>query len=196
MAKTTTETAETVEAPATDVAATPEQETGTEESATRVGPMHEAFAEFLNTEFDAGITAEQVFLVTSKRKAFRSTPEYREGVRGALVAAKAAEEQAKQERIAQREQERATKAAEREAAAAKRAEEKAAKDAEKALAKEAKDKEKAEAKAAKEAEKAAAEAAKPVVTKASTAEATDTEAPAEEAPAKSRTKNKAKPAAF
>ena len=40
----------------------------TEDGALRVGPMHEAFAAYLNESFGAGITAQQIFLVTSKRK--------------------------------------------------------------------------------------------------------------------------------
>ena len=41
----------------------------TDDTATRVGPMHQAFADFLNNQHGAGsITSEQVFLVTSKRK--------------------------------------------------------------------------------------------------------------------------------
>ena len=79
----------------------------TDESATRVGPMHQAFADFLNSQHGAqGITAEQVFLVTSKRKAFRSTDAYRVGVKTAQADAKAqaaaAREKAKAERAAQR----------------------------------------------------------------------------------------------
>ena len=45
------------------------QAVDTEDGAVRVGPMHQAFADFLNSQHGAGgITAEQVFLVTSKRK--------------------------------------------------------------------------------------------------------------------------------
>jgi hypothetical protein len=79
----------------------------TDDAATRVGPMHQAFADFLNGQHGAnGITAEQVFLVTSKRKAFRSTDAYRVGVKTAQADAKAqaaaAREKAKAERAAQR----------------------------------------------------------------------------------------------
>ena len=93
----------------------------TDESAARVGPMHQAFADFLNTQHGAGgITAEQVFLVTSKRKAFRSTDAYRVGVKGAQVEQKAqaaaAREKAKAERAAQRAAAKAQKDAETTAA--------------------------------------------------------------------------------
>lgn len=99
-----------------------------EDGATRVGPMHEAFAAFLNAEFQAGITAQQIFLVTSKRKAFRSTDAYRVGVKGAQAEAKAAELAAKEERAAARVADRQRKAEEKAAAvAAKKAEEAAAK---------------------------------------------------------------------
>ncbi|RBY95758.1 hypothetical protein DQ237_11395 [Blastococcus sp. TF02-8] len=91
----------------------------TDESATRVGPMHQAFADFLNTEHGAGgITAEQVFLVTSKRKAFRSTDAYRVGVKTAQAQAKAAVEAEKAQRAADREAERQRKAEEKAAAKA------------------------------------------------------------------------------
>jgi hypothetical protein len=78
-----------------------------EDTATRVGPMHQAFADFLNSQHGGnGITAEQVFLVTSKRKAFRATDAYRVGVKTAQEQAKAqaaaAREKAKAERAAQR----------------------------------------------------------------------------------------------
>lgn len=101
----------------------------TDESATRVGPMHEAFAKFLNEEHGAGgITAEQVFLVTSKRKAFRATDAYRVGVKTAQQQAKAAELAAKEQRAAERAADRQRKAEEKAAAAAaKKAEEAAAK---------------------------------------------------------------------
>lgn len=92
--------------------------TDTEDAATRAGPMHVEFAKFLNEQHGAGgITPEQVFLVTSKRKAFRSTTEYRTGVKAAQEAAKAAEAQAKEKARQEREAARA-KAAEVKAAAA------------------------------------------------------------------------------
>lgn len=179
------DTTEVVEAPVAE-------ETGTEESATRVGPMHQAFADFLNSGYDANITAEQIFLVTSKRKAFRSTPEYREGVRGALEAAKEAEAAEKAKRAEEREAARAAKAAEKEAKAAERKAEAEKRAEEKAAAKAAKDAEKAAAAEAKAAADAAKAAEKPVVTKAAT------EAPVAEGEAtpKPRAKGKTKAAAF
>lgn len=91
----------------------------TEDGATRVGPMHQAFADFLNSQHGAnGITAEQVFLVTSKRKAFRSTDAYRVGVKSAQAQAKAAAEAEKAQRAADREAERQRKAQEKAAAKA------------------------------------------------------------------------------
>ena len=118
MAKTTKNVESATAEDTTVVAA---EENTSEESATRVGPMHEAFAAFLNTNYEAGITAEQIFLVTSKRKAFRATPEYREGVKGALEAAKAQEAEAKAAKAAEREQAKAAREAEKEAKAAERA---------------------------------------------------------------------------
>lgn len=100
----------------------------TEDGAVRVGPMHQAFADFLNSQHGAGgITAEQVFLVTSKRKAFRSTDAYRVGVKTAQQQAKAAAEAEKVQRAANRAAERQAKAQEKAAAAAaKKAEQEAA----------------------------------------------------------------------
>lgn len=40
------------------------------------GAMHELFATYLNDEYDAGITPEQIMLVTSKRNEFRRTDAY------------------------------------------------------------------------------------------------------------------------
>jgi hypothetical protein len=78
--------------------------------------MHEAFAKFLNEEHGAdGITAEQVFLVTSKRKAFRSTDAYRVGVKGAQAQAKVQAAEAKENAKAER---AAAQKAEKEQAAA------------------------------------------------------------------------------
>jgi hypothetical protein len=90
----------------------------TEDTATRVGPMHEAFAAFLNTEHSAGITAEQVFLVTSKRKAFRSTDAYRVGVKTAQEQSKAQAAEARTKARADRAAQRAAAKAQKEAAAA------------------------------------------------------------------------------
>jgi hypothetical protein len=42
------------------------------------GEMHELFAEYLNEEYDAGVTPRQVMLFTSKRNEFRSGEAYRE----------------------------------------------------------------------------------------------------------------------
>lgn len=101
-----------------------------DDTATRVGPMHQAFADFLNSQHGGGgITAEQVFLVTSKRKAFRATDAYRVGVKTAQADAKAQaaaeREKAKAERAAQRAAAKAEKdaaaKAEKEAAATKAA---------------------------------------------------------------------------
>jgi uncharacterized protein YaiL (DUF2058 family) len=95
-----------------------------DDTATRVGPMHQAFADFLNGQHGAnGITAEQVFLVTSKRKAFRATDAYRVGVKTAQAQAKAAEQAAKEKARQERAAERQRKAQEK--AAAKAAAEKA-----------------------------------------------------------------------
>lgn len=107
-----------------------------DDTATRVGPMHQAFADFLNANHGAnGITAEQVFLVTSKRKAFRATDTYRVDVAKQKAEAKAAEQAAKEQRAAEREAERQRKAQEKAAAAAVA---KAKADAEKAAAEPAK----------------------------------------------------------
>ena len=170
------------------------------EGGLRVGPMHQAFADFLNTEHGAnGITAEQVFLVTSKRKAFRATAAYREGVKGAQAAAKAAEEEAKAAAKAKREEERAAKEAEKEQRAKDRAEAKEKRDAERAAAKAAKEAEKAaaaEAKAKAEAEKPAAETPAQKGKARKTSEEALAEAnEAEAAPAPTR-KGKTKAAAF
>jgi hypothetical protein len=129
----------------------------TEESATRVGPMHQSFADFLNGQHGAnGITAEQVFLVTSKRKAFRATDAYRVGVKAAQEQAKATELAAKEQRAAERAADRQRKAEEKAAAAAAR---------------------KAEQEAAAEAAEAPVEkapAAKPATKKATTTKAATT----------------------
>ncbi len=107
------------------------EETNTEE-ATRAGVMHQAFADFLNAEHDGGgITAEQVFLVTSKRKAFRSTESYR----NELAPKSPARVAAATERAAAKEanaKARAEAKTAKEAAAAQRATDKATKEADKA----------------------------------------------------------------
>ncbi|TFV89592.1 hypothetical protein [Blastococcus sp. CT_GayMR16] len=136
----------------------------TEESATRVGPMHQAFADFLNGQHGAnGITAEQVFLVTSKRKAFRSTDTYRVEVKAAQEQAKAADLAAKEQRAQERAADRQRKAEEKAAAAAAA---KAKADAEKVAAKAPEP-----APVEKKAPAAKAPAAKPAPKKAAAAKA-------------------------
>lgn len=92
------------------------------EDATRVGPMHEAFAAFIKAERGVDITAEQVFAVTATRTKFRKSDAYRKGVKAAQDTARAEAAKAKAAAAAEREKAREAKAAEKaEKAAAKKA---------------------------------------------------------------------------
>ncbi len=121
-----TATTET-EAPA---AAKPEDKGNDTE--TRVGPMHEAFAAYIKENKGVDITPEQVFAVTSTRVAFRKSESYTVGVKAAKERqrqeAEAAKEAAKAEREAERARKAEEKAAEKKAADDKKAAEKAAAD--------------------------------------------------------------------
>jgi hypothetical protein len=85
----------------------------TEDGATRVGPMHQAFAAWLASTHGVSITPEQIFAVTSKRKQFRNSDAYRVGVKTAQTEAKAAEQAAKEKARQEREAERQRKAQEK-----------------------------------------------------------------------------------
>lgn len=90
------------------------EEGQTESAAIRVGPMHEAFADFIRENRGVEINAEQVFAVTSSRVAFRKSDGYQVGVKSAKVAAREAAATEKLSRDAEREIEKARKAEERE----------------------------------------------------------------------------------
>jgi hypothetical protein len=138
---------------------TPAEGTDTDGN-TRVGPLHQAHADWLLREKGVTVSAEQVFAIYSTRKAFRASDDYRKDLIGAKQAAqeeaqrvkeaaKAEKEKAKAEAQAAKEAEKEAKAKEREEAAKVKAAEK-----------EAAAKAKAEEKAKKESEaKAKAEAA-------------------------------------
>src|SRR6478609_2391379 len=133
----------------------------------KVGAMHRAFADYVNTHTDQTVTAEQVFAVISTRVAFRKTEEYRTGVRAARDAEKAeaaaAAEALKAQKAKEREEAKAKRDAEKAEADAKKAADKAEREkvaAEKAEAKKAADEKKAAEKAEREAEKAKRDAEK------------------------------------
>jgi hypothetical protein len=128
----------------------------TEDGATRVGRMHEAFAAWLASTHGVSITPEQIFAVTAKRKQFRSSDAYRVGVKAAQEQAKATEQAAKEKARQEREADRQRKAEEKAAAAAAA---KVKADAEKAAAEPAKPA--AKAPVEKKAPAAKAPAAKP-----------------------------------
>lgn len=86
----------------------PEPEETDEGGAVRgPGEMHELFSEWLKAETGVTVTPEAIFLVTSKRTAFRKSDEYLEYAEGL----DAAREEAKTER-AEKAKARAEKAAE------------------------------------------------------------------------------------
>lgn len=119
--------------------------------ATRIGPMHEAFAAYVNENTAETVTAEQVFAVISNRVRFRKSDSYLVGVKQAKAEEKAATIAAKEEAAAERKANAAKVAAEKAAEKAKVAEEKAAAAKVKADEKAVKDAAAAEAKAAKDA---------------------------------------------
>lgn len=116
----------------------------------RIGPMHEAFAAYVNDHTDQEVTAEQVFAVISNRVRFRQSETYKNDVKAAKEAERLAKVEAKAEAARLRREASEAKAKEREEAKAKKAEEAAAKKTEREAA--------AAAKAAEKAAKAEAKA--------------------------------------